>query len=98
MYGRERWWWRGWLARRRRGGTWPIVVCVSLLLGPPLYSGEGEHQPLHQGSPRAAAKVGPEGFHSIENKKILRRRTRENQDPIYEMQNNERGNQIYILL
>jgi hypothetical protein len=36
-------------------GMW-LVVCSLLSLGPPLYSGEGEHQPLHQGSPRAAAK------------------------------------------
>jgi hypothetical protein len=39
-----------------------------------------------------------EGFRSIENKNFLQRRTRTRQDLIYEIQNNERGNRIYIPL
>jgi hypothetical protein len=32
---------RGGAPGRGREGTWLVVMCLSLLLGPPLYSGEG---------------------------------------------------------
>jgi hypothetical protein len=40
----------------------------------------------------------PEGFRSIENKNFPTKTNKNSQDLIYEMQNYERGNQIYIPL
>jgi hypothetical protein len=43
-------------------------------------------------------QVASEGFRSIENKKFPMKTNKNSQDLIYEMQNNKRGNQIYIPL